>query len=146
MKFSLDASLTGYGIRGYSDRDVTVAYPPESVATNVIDIGGRPERPRLVEEKLSRSFIITPLTLIRDWEPQRFESLMESHLQRLSDLEVEVVLLGTGARARFPAASWLAPFARRGVGIEIMDTGAACRTYGVLVAEGRHIAAAIILG
>lgn len=146
MKFSLDTPTGGYAIRAYSDGEVTIAYPPDRNTMNALDIGGRPERPRLIEEKLHASFIVTPTLLIRDWAPRSFETLTSAHLAQLAELGVEMVLLGTGSRARFPSAAWLAGFSQRGIGLEIMDNGAACRTYSVLVAEGRQIAAALIVG
>jgi len=128
MKFSLDATVNGYAIRGYSDGEVTISYPPDRIASNAVDIGGRPERPRLVEEKLRASLIITPALLIRDWAPRNFDALTGEHLAQLADLGVEVVLLGTGARARFPSPARLDAFSQRGIGLEIMDNGAVCRT------------------
>jgi uncharacterized protein len=59
-------------------------------------------------------------------------------------LQPEVVLLGTGARQQFPAPEFTAAFLRKGVGIEVMDTGAACRTFNVLVAEQRRVVALLI--
>jgi uncharacterized protein len=146
MKFSLDSAAGGYMIRRHSSDAITIAYPPERAGTNVVDLGGRVERPRLLEEELRSSFIITPAVLIRDWGPGTFEALTDAHLAQLAGLGVEVVLLGTGARARFPSRTSLRTFAENGVGLEVMDSGAACRTYGVLVAEGRKVAAGIIVG
>ena len=60
-------------------------------------------------------------------------------------LEPEIVILGTGERQVFPEPSLFAAVAGRGVGLEVMDNGAACRTYNVLLAEGRRVALAIIL-
>jgi uncharacterized protein len=56
-----------------------------------------------------------------------------------------VVLLGTGARQRFPAPVLMRSLIDRGIGVEVMDTHAACRTYNILMAEGRDVAAALIL-
>jgi uncharacterized protein len=146
MKFSLDNGSGGYAIRRYANGAITVAYPPDQAGPNVIDIGGRIERPRMIEEELRASFIIAPALLIRDWGPGGFEGLTDAHLAQLAGLGVEIVLLGTGARARFPSPASLRTFAENGVGVEVMDSGAACRTYGVLVAEGRKVAAGIIIG
>jgi uncharacterized protein len=59
-------------------------------------------------------------------------------------LEPEVVLLGTGARQQFLHPSRLAPIYRAGVGVEIMTTAAACRTFNILVAEERRVVAALL--
>ena len=67
--------------------------------------------------------------------------LAEAHAAPVLALEPELVLLGTGARHSFPAASFGAQFLARGIGVEVMDTGAACRTFNVLVAERRRVVA-----
>ena len=59
-------------------------------------------------------------------------------------LEPELILVGTGARQIFPAPAFAAQFLRAGIGVEIMDTGAACRTYNVLVAEQRRVVALLL--
>ena len=59
-------------------------------------------------------------------------------------LGTEIVLLGTGKRLRFPAGPLMRPFAPAGIGLEVMDLQAACRTYNILAAEGRHVAAALL--
>ena len=79
------------------------------------------------------------------WEPRRFEQLQATHLQALAQSGAELVLLGTGQRQKFPPAAWMAPFASLGVGLEAMDTAAACRTYNILASEGRRVAAALLL-
>ena len=137
MKFTQDSGPAGYIIRAYAPGRITVAYPPDvAVAQH--------ERPVLQEEYLSASFIISPRTLLRDWAPQSFDELLEEHLQTLLTLEPELVLLGTGAKIRFPRSVWLAAFHQRGIGVEVMDLGAVCRTYNVLMAEGRNVVAGIL--
>lgn len=93
----------------------------------------------------TRSLIVQPGRIIADWPPQTFEELAAVHLELLAGLEAEVVLLGTGRRLRFPRAALLAPLAAAGVGWEVMDTGAACRTYNILMGEGRKVAAALLM-
>lgn len=137
MKFTQDSGPAGYIIRAYAPGRVTVAYPPESPAAPH-------ERPAFQEEFLSASFIISPKQLLRDWAPQSFEALLEEHLQPLLALDPEVVLLGTGAKIRFPRSAWLTAFHQRGIGMEVMDLGAVCRTYNILMTEGRNVAAAIM--
>jgi len=82
---------------------------------------------------------------MRDWPPQRFEDLDSSHFDMLAELQPEFVLFGSGARLRFPSPALTASLLNQGIGIEAMDTGAACRTYNVLIAEGRNVAAALLM-
>ncbi len=83
---------------------------------------------------------------VLDWQAQRFEDLSAAHFDRLLALEPEVVIFGSGARIRFPKPEWLRSLAQRRIGVETMDTAAACRTYNVLVTEGRSAVAAMLLG
>ena len=86
------------------------------------------------------SVVITPES-VTAWAVESFESLCADSFSVLKALEAEVVLLGTGPRQRFPHPSLAA-----GVpGLEVMDVKAACRTYNILVAEGRKVAAALLL-
>ena len=70
---------------------------------------------------------------------------MENLLWLLVGHKPEVVLLGTGARLRFPPAAVLAPLTRAGIGVEVMDTAAACRTYNILAGDGRRVVAALLM-
>ena len=81
----------------------------------------------------------------RHWAPRSMDELDADQLQALASSGAELVILGTGARLRFPPAPWLAPFARMRVGLESMDTAAACRTYNILASEGRKVLAALLL-
>lgn len=92
------------------------------------------------------SLIVLPDQSPADWEVRRFELLTAGHFTHLAGLRPELVLLGTGTRQRFPSAALYADLIRAGIGIEVMNTGAACRTYNVLAAEGRRVAAALIVG
>jgi uncharacterized protein len=80
-----------------------------------------------------------------DWNAPRFEDLAAEHFTRLAELQPEVVIFGSGSRIRFPKPAWLAPLVARRIGLETMDTAAACRTYNILAQEGRHVAAALLL-
>jgi uncharacterized protein len=91
------------------------------------------------------SVIVLPNRVIADWPPQQFADLAAPHLQVLGELESEVVLIGTGRRLQFPRAELLAPLIATGTGFEIMDTAAACRTYNILMGEGRKVAAALMM-
>ena len=78
------------------------------------------------------------------WPVQRFEDLSEAHFAALANLAPELVIFGTGARLRFAAPAQLRRLIERGIGVETMDTAAACRTYNVLLAEGRAVVAALL--
>ena len=93
----------------------------------------------------TRSMVVTADTIIDDWPPERFEALQRAHFEHVAALEPEVVILGTGARLRFPDPNLIRPLAERRIGLEVMDTGAACRSYNILVGEGRRVAAAILM-
>ncbi|MCK0511179.1 Mth938-like domain-containing protein [Aromatoleum buckelii] len=78
------------------------------------------------------------------WEAAGFDDLAADDFVALRDLGPEVVLLGTGARLRFPSPRVLRPLIDAGIGYEVMDLAAACRTYNILATEGRAVAAALI--
>jgi uncharacterized protein len=95
-------------------------------------------------ERHERSVIVLP-DRVDDWEIERFEQLTPSAFESLARLPIDVLVLGTGAALRFPAAACLQPLVQARIGIEVMDTQAACRTYNVLLSEDRRVAAAILV-
>jgi len=97
------------------------------------------------QDSYTRSLIVLPRQIIADWPPQAFEELAEAHLETLVALSPELLILGTGRQQRFPRTELLAPLAAAGIGWEVMDTGAACRTYNILMGEGRNVAAALLM-
>ena len=97
------------------------------------------------QDSYTRSLVVLPGQIIADWPPQTFEELAVAHVAALVPLRPELVILGTGRRQRFPRAALLAPLMEAGIGWEIMDTGAACRTYNILMGEGRNVAAALLM-
>ena len=96
------------------------------------------------QEKYSTNLILLPESIIPDWTSAKRESLTEADMQRLLELGTEIILLGTGSRLRFPPGALLRPFAAAGIGLDVMDLQAACRTYNILAAEGRKVAAALL--
>jgi uncharacterized protein len=97
-------------------------------------------------ERLGFGLILTPSRLDRETLVSvSFEVLQESHFSHLSGLGAEIILLGTGSRLRFPHPSLTRPLMAARIGLEVMDTGAACRTYNILAGEGRKVAAAILV-
>ena len=122
MKFTLDRPPTPHLVRGYS-----------------------PGLLRVGERELTRSIIVAADTLLEDWRPQHIGELTAADLEPALALRPEVLLLGTGARQVFPPHELLGRLYAARIGIEVMDTGAACRTFNVLVGEGRAVAAALII-
>ncbi|MCC6473032.1 MAG: Mth938-like domain-containing protein [Burkholderiales bacterium] len=98
------------------------------------------------ERRIERSLVVLPDRLVTDWRPAGFEALNADHIRALAALEPEVILLGTGNRLRFPPPGILRPLTEAGIGVEVMDVPAACRTYNILLSEGRRVAAALLLG
>jgi len=96
------------------------------------------------ETRHSASLILTPGQL-SDWLIASFEALEATHFAKVVDLAPEILLIGTGARLRFPDPVCMKLLAESGIGFEIMDTAAACRTYNILMSEGRNVAAALII-
>jgi len=92
-----------------------------------------------------RASCIVSANLLSPWAPRSVDELTPEHFAPLFALEPEVVVLSTGARQLFPRAALRAQFATRKIGLEVMEIGAACRTYNVLVGESRHVLAAILL-
>ncbi len=122
MKFTLETSSRVNLIRAYSAQEI-----------------------RIGEQRLRSSCIVTADTLIQDWEPASLAELTEAHLEPILALKPELVLLGTGPVQRFPPAPIRAAVMARGLGLEVMDLGAACRTFNILVQEERRVAAALFL-
>lgn len=96
-------------------------------------------------EKITASIILGAGGLRLAWPCTRFEDLTPDHFAQLATLEAELVVFGSGARNRFPPPAWLQPLMARRLGLETMDTPAACRTYNILASEGRNVVAALIL-
>ncbi|MDJ0806117.1 MAG: Mth938-like domain-containing protein [Gammaproteobacteria bacterium] len=91
------------------------------------------------------SLILTPAEVIPDWRPQVFGELLEPDFSRLIDLRPEMILLGTGASHQFPHPALTVEILQQQIGLDVMDTAAACRTYNILMAEGRKVAAALLM-
>lgn len=91
------------------------------------------------------NFVVMPEALLEPWAAGGYDSLSEADFRAVLDLKPEIVLLGTGAHQRFPAPQLLRPLIDAGIGCEVMDLAAALRTYTILMAEGRRVAAALLL-
>lgn len=95
-------------------------------------------------EKYEQNLILLPEKVITGWSTANVDTLTDADMAKLLELGTEIILLGTGKRLRFPAGPLMRPFAPAGIGLEIMDIQAACRTYNILASEGRHVAAALL--
>jgi uncharacterized protein len=120
MKFTLDSRDDINLIRGYAPGEIHIG------------------------EQLARApCIVTADRLILDWAARDVATLTAAQLAPLFALQPELVLLGTGPKQTFPASAVRQAFAARNVGLEVMDLGAACRTYNILVQEERRVAAVL---
>ena len=90
------------------------------------------------------SLVVMPFRLIENWTSASVETLAIADFELLASLETEIILLGTGNRLQFPRPELLQPLMAARKGLEVMDTHAACRTFNILVAEKRKVAAALI--
>jgi uncharacterized protein len=91
------------------------------------------------------SLIVMPETAPRPWNVPNFEALSAAHFEQIEADRPDVVILGTGARQRFVHPRLIASLSARHIGVECMDSKAACRTYNVLMGEGRKVTLALII-
>jgi uncharacterized protein len=122
MKIELDTGIGRYLIRAYAPGKITVN-----------------------DATYTSSLVLTPEGIWPEWTPQIFPELAAEHFEAIAVRRQEVVILGTGALLTFPAPACLAPLSRAGIGVEVMDTAAACRTYNILAADGRKVIAALLM-
>ncbi|WP_455212201.1 Mth938-like domain-containing protein [Kaarinaea lacus] len=135
MRFTPDKDFGSYTVRSYEAGQVNIILPMEPGE----------ETPQDNQRTLTRSFIISPKYLKENWPPQNLSAITEEHLQAAIDLNPELIILGTGKILEFPQPSVTESLFAKGIGVEIMDTAAACRTYNVLMHEGRDVVAALIV-
>ncbi len=121
MRFAPDDNAAGHFIQGYDDTGIVIG-------------GRRHEASVLVCAELVES----------PWGTPDLAGLNAAQLERLRALAPQILLLGTGRRSRLPRPELLLPFSRLGIGVEIMTTTAACRTYNLLLAEGRRVVAVLL--
>ncbi len=120
MKLHLTSSNVTYQINAYDQSSVTIN-----------------------EQVYAYSLIVMPEYLTK-WDIESFDKLMPVHFESVCALSPDLILLGTGKTLRFPKPELFSTLLKQGIGIEVMDTPAACRTYTILVAEGRAVAAALV--
>lgn len=97
------------------------------------------------ETVYKQSIIITAQKLITDWPPQHISELNATHFDEILKLFPTILLIGTGEKLEFPPVATYGQLINAGIGVEVMNTSAACRTYSALTAENRDVAAALIL-
>ena len=136
MRFNHELDYKSYSVRAYQPGEIHINLP----ITNTDD------KPVEVKKQiLTSSFIMAPHQLIENWPPQTIPALTLEHLAQVLPLDPEVVILGTGQKLEFPEPFITAPLLNSGIGVEVMDSAAACRTYNILMQEGRHVVAALIV-
>jgi uncharacterized protein len=94
--------------------------------------------------RFAHSLIVLPETAPASWAPTSFDMLSEEHFSQVEATAPDVVILGTGNRQRFVHPKLVASLSAKRIGVECMDNQAACRTYNILMAEGRKVALALI--
>ncbi len=82
---------------------------------------------------------------VAPWAGLGFESLTAAHFEWIAQRELDILLLGTGTRLRFPHPSLTRALVEAQIGLEVMDIGALCRTYNILATEGRNVGAAVLI-
>ncbi len=95
--------------------------------------------------RYEKNLIVMPDRLIEDWSAISVSQLETQHFENLISFKPEIIILGTGITHQFPNQSLLSQLTKMGIGIEVMDTKACCRTYNILVEEGRRVAAALLI-
>lgn len=140
MQVSLEVNPGSYAIHAYEPGKIVINLPAGMGIPS-------PEDPNYLSQRetLNSSLIISPVKLIRNWPPRSFDELTRAHFEQLSALEPEIVLFGSGSTLRWPDPALLSPLINNGIGVEVMDTGAACRTYNILMADGRNFVAALLM-
>ena len=123
MQLDLDSHLGGHRIDAYGEGWVRVG-----------------------ERRFDRSLALSRDAILEDWRVDTPAGLTLDHFRRLAEMRPELVLLGTGPTLAFPPTELTLPLIERGIGLEVMDTAAACRTYNLLAGDGRGVVVALILG
>jgi uncharacterized protein len=130
---------------GAAERHFAMKFHLSRAEGNVFT-GHGPDYVRLGVVEYRDNILVTPERVVRGWALGGFDALSEADFAPLAELKPEVVLLGTGASLRFPHPRLTRALTDAGIGVEVMDTPAACRTFNILAAEGRRVAAAVFVG
>ncbi len=97
------------------------------------------------DQLLSDNFALTSDEIFLDWQATVIDELSEDDFEPLIASQPELILLGTGSKPQFPPRELVFSLARQGIGLEAMDTAAACRTFNILIGDGRRVAAVLIV-
>jgi uncharacterized protein len=108
-------------------------------------VGYEPGRIVVDGRSYNEGLIVSPERIVPGWGPEIAADLAEKHFEAIVALDPQVIVLGTGKHQVFPEPRVYLTAMQRGVGVEVMDTGAACRTYNILMAEGRRVVAGLIM-
>lgn len=122
MKFAQDSQEDGYVITAYDD--------------NSVSINGK---------IFSQSLVVANTRLKENWDVSDIALLTPNHIETVLSFQPELIIIGTGNRLVFPAIEIYSGIIEHGIGVDFMDTGAACRTYNILMSEGRDVVAGLIL-
>ena len=117
-------------------RDQTTNVTIHRIESGAITVGN---------QRLSKNFALTADEVLDDWQACVIEELTENDFKPLIASAPELILLGTGSTPEFPPREVVFSLARQGIGLEAMDTAAACRTFNILISEGRRVAAVMIV-
>ena len=141
MKFEKDL-VDGYRIHAYDSNEIILAIPFSDLSNESenVDVQSKNNFYHATD-----SFIVARETLIKTWPLANIALLDKNHLTPVHELKPELVLLGTGQKQQFPDMQLLSTFYNQGIGVEVMDSPAACRTFNILAGEGRKVVAAIII-
>ena len=93
----------------------------------------------------SSSLVVSAERIVTDWPASSIDELTADHLAAILELKPEIAVIGSGATFRLPDPARLGPLHQARIGVEVMDTQAACRTYNILLGEGRNVVAALIV-
>jgi uncharacterized protein len=117
-------------------RETTATLTIQRVTASGITVNGEP---------YAQSIALTPEEVFANWDAKPVADLADTDFEPLLETAPEIILLGTGPTNIFPPRELMFAFARRGIGLECMDTAAAARTFNVLATEGRQVAAVLYL-
>ena len=122
MKFAQESQDEGYIITAYGD--------------NSVSVNGK---------AFEQSLILANTEFSENWGITAIEQLTSDHIEQVLSFEPELILIGTGNKLVFPPVEIYSAIIKRGIGVDFMDTHAACRTYNILMSEGRGVVAGLIL-
>jgi uncharacterized protein len=121
--------------------DLTLEHPGDHLFIRSVSARGI----QVVDDFYNSSIIVSTKQVTPHWPVNSVENITEQHLEKVLDLQPELVLIGTGARQAFLSPRQMMYFYSRNIGVEVMTTDAACRTFNVLVSESRNVVAALLI-